>query len=136
MKSLLITTCIVIGKHIILYLISRCLFLAPGPPSNVHFPFVTPSTATIEWSLPMEQNGIITGYNISYVKMGPFTRTPITKNVGKWQYSYEAVNIERDSTYSFTVFAKSENIDGIPITVEVTTSMNRGKVFFTLLFSK
>ena len=101
--------------------------LVPGPPANVWFPLITFTEATIFWELPMERNGIITGYMVTYkLKNGiePYQNSSVLTNDTT---SYTVENLQREAYYTFGVTAKTRFGWGETASVDVYTMENRSK---------
>ena len=47
-----------------------CLSTAPGPPSNPSITAIMSRSFTFSWDVPMQPNGVITGYNYSCTETG------------------------------------------------------------------
>ncbi|XP_022080215.1 protein sidekick-2-like isoform X2 [Acanthaster planci] len=78
----------------------------PGPPSGILFPVVTNTSAKITWRAPVEPNGIIQSYRVSYVQQGFPDNFKQTTEVGMAQ-EYTVSNLFDNTYYSFSVAAKT-----------------------------
>ena len=43
-----------------------CVYVVPGPVSNLSYNITSNTSAVIMWSEPEEPNGVITGYDVVY----------------------------------------------------------------------
>ena len=43
-----------------------CVYVVPGPVSNLSYNIISTTSAVIMWSEPEEPNGVITGYDVVY----------------------------------------------------------------------
>lgn len=96
----------------------------PGPPVRLWFPDVTSNTVKIMWSPPLEPNGIITGYMVSYRR----DDTSFVYNssvIVASQLEYHFSSLENNKYYSFSVRAKTRRGWGIGAKAKVYTTVNR-----------
>ena len=104
-----------------------CIVAVPGPPVIIWFPEVSYTLAEIVWEPPLEPNGIITGYMVSYRLRDSgkplINSTVLTPNTTK----YTVGNLEREAYYEFRVTAKTRLGWGETADVEVYTMINRRK---------
>ena len=93
----------------------------------IWFPEVSYTLAEIVWEPPLEPNGIITGYMVSYRLRDSgkplINSTVLTPNTTK----YTVGNLEREAYYEFRVTAKTRLGWGETADVEVYTMINRRK---------
>lgn len=101
----------------------------PGPPVRLWFPDVTSNTVKIMWSPPLEPNGIITGYMVSYRR----DDTSFVYNssvIVASQLEYHFSSLENNKYYSFSVRAKTRRGWGIGAKAKVYTTVNRRKYWY------
>lgn len=104
----------------------------PGPPSNVSFPDVSFTTARIIWDVPVEPNGEIAKYRVTY-RRKPDARddsllTPprnFSKEFLPSDRVFRAVNLQPMTYYEFEVAAKTSLGWGYTASGEVYTTNNR-----------
>ena len=104
----------------------------PGPPVIVWFPEVTYTLAEVVWEPPLEPNGIITGYMVSYKLrdgLEPYQNSSVLSNVTT---SYTVGDLQREAYYEFRVTAKTRLGWGETASVEVYTMVNRSKCSISL----
>lgn len=73
---------------------------APGPPENFSASVLGPSTAELFWEEPVEKNGNLTGYRISWNNESRL----FTPN----EYQTTLSNLSSETQYNFTIQAKTE----------------------------
>ena len=108
----------------------------PGPPDIVWFPEVTYTLAEIVWEPPLEPNGIITGYMVSYKLrdgLEPYQNSSVLSNDTA---SYTVGNLQREAYYEFRVTAKTRLGWGETASVEVYTMVNRSKYRVYIWYGK
>ncbi|KAL3875338.1 hypothetical protein ACJMK2_033296 [Sinanodonta woodiana] len=97
----------------------------PGPPVIIWFPEVTYNQARIVWESPVEPNGIITNYMVSYrekYNTSQWTNSPaLTPSIRE----YTVTNLKRETYYIFNVTAKTLQGWGETASVEVYTMIDR-----------
>ncbi|KAK3593323.1 hypothetical protein CHS0354_031382 [Potamilus streckersoni] len=97
----------------------------PGPPVIIWFPEVTYNQARIVWESPLEPNGIITNYMVSYREKGNTSQwinsPPLTPSIRE----YTVTNLKRETYYIFNVTAKTLQGWGETASVEVYTMIDR-----------
>ena len=99
----------------------------PGPPVIVWFPEVSYTLAEVVWEPPVEPNGIITGYMVSYKLRDSgdplINSTVLSANTTR----YTVGNLQREAYYEFRVTAQTRLGWGETASVEVYTMVNRSK---------
>ncbi|XP_046403358.1 protein sidekick [Ischnura elegans] len=78
----------------------------PGPPSNVSFPDVSLTTARIIWDVPLEPNGRILAYKVSY-HLHTDQSLNFSKEFPPSDRTYRAVELQPERYYSFSVEAQT-----------------------------
>ncbi|KAG8231175.1 hypothetical protein J437_LFUL007935, partial [Ladona fulva] len=78
----------------------------PGPPSNVSFPDVSLTTARIIWDVPLEPNGRILAYRVSY-HLHTDQSLNFSKEFPPSDRTYRAVELQSERYYSFSVEAQT-----------------------------
>ncbi|XP_069123043.1 protein sidekick-like [Argopecten irradians] len=96
----------------------------PGPPVLVWFPQVTYTTAKVLWSPPLEPNGIVSGYMVSYRIKNMNTITN-SSELPSTQYEFTVATLQRETYYVFSVTARTHLGWGTPAEVLVYTMINR-----------
>ena len=106
-----------------------CLFVTvPGPPSSVYFPEVTWTTVRIVWSPPLEPNGVIRFYRVSYRQSGePPSNAIVDDQIPASVGEKYLLGLLQDRVYVFTVTASTSLGWGEPAEEKVRTVVNRRK---------
>lgn len=99
----------------------------PGPPLIIYFPNVTYTMARIVWDPPVEPNGILTGYMVSYRLLEAALNTTELVNLEVSTREYTATKLEREKYYVFGVTARTHLGWGDTALVKVYTMHNRSK---------
>ncbi|KAL5018087.1 hypothetical protein ScPMuIL_003809 [Solemya velum] len=97
----------------------------PGPPVIIWFPEVTFTTAKIVWDPPLEPNGIISLYKVSYKEQESNTATPRVAELSANNRAYTAENLKGSTNYEFSVRAQTMLGWGEEASVIVITRVNR-----------
>ena len=113
--------------HTNFFITKTIYFIVPGPPSQMHFPIVTYSTARVEWAPPLDPNGEVTGYWVSYRQADRSSETTNSVEVAHWINYYEVTNMNRDTRYVFEIYATTQQGVGEVRSSEVVTTINRGE---------
>ncbi|CAK9251217.1 unnamed protein product, partial [Sphagnum jensenii] len=79
----------------------------PGPPSNVTFPDVTHTTARIQWDIPLEPNGQILAYRISYKMSDEDFKRAISREFTSTDRTHRFLDLRPETYYIFEVTAKT-----------------------------
>ncbi|XP_078319648.1 protein sidekick-like isoform X2 [Crassostrea virginica] len=96
----------------------------PGPPVRLWFPEVTSNTVKIMWSPPLEPNGIITGYMVTY-RRDDVTIVFNSSVIVASQQEYYISSLVNNKYYSFSVMAKTRRGWGAAASAKVYTTVNR-----------
>ncbi|XP_061168000.1 protein sidekick-2-like [Saccostrea echinata] len=96
----------------------------PGPPVRLWFPEVTSNTVKIMWSPPLEPNGIISGYMVTY-RRDDTSNTFNSSVIVASQLQYYISSLENNKYYSFSVMAKTRRGWGSAASAKVYTTINR-----------
>ncbi|CAK9254378.1 unnamed protein product [Sphagnum jensenii] len=80
----------------------------PGPPSNVTFPDVTHTTARIQWDIPLEPNGQILAYRISYKMSDEDFKRAISREFTSTDRTHRFLDLRPETYYIFEVTAKND----------------------------
>ena len=95
---------------------------------GLYFPDVTASTAQIRWSPPLEPNGIIAGYEVTYREAtNPKNYAIVDDSLGPTRSEFYVSNLQRSTYYIFTVSARTRLGWGEEAEVKVLTIANRRK---------
>ena len=90
------------------------------------FPEVTSNTVKIMWSPPLEPNGIITGYMVTY-RRDDVTIVFNSSVIVASQQEYYISSLVNNKYYSFSVMAKTRRGWGAAASAKVYTTVNRSK---------
>ncbi|CAG0892307.1 unnamed protein product [Darwinula stevensoni] len=96
----------------------------PGAPSNVSFPDVSLTMARIIWDSPLEPNGQILAYRVTYYRE-KYMDTNITQEFSPTARTYRATGLSPETYYMFLVTAKTNLGWGKTAQVLVYTTNNR-----------
>lgn len=96
----------------------------PGMPSNVSFPDVSTTTARIIWDVPLEPNGQILAYLVSY-RQNKTGDGSISKELPPTDRTLKAFNLKHETFYVFTVAAQTREGWGQPANAVVFTTNKR-----------
>ncbi|XP_048761303.2 protein sidekick-2-like isoform X2 [Ostrea edulis] len=96
----------------------------PGPPVRLWFPEVTSNTVKIMWSPPLEPNGIITGYMVTY-RRDDLSITFNSSVIVASQLEYYISSLVNNKYYSFSVMAKTRRGWGSAASAKVYTTVTR-----------
>ncbi|OWF40124.1 protein sidekick-like [Mizuhopecten yessoensis] len=96
----------------------------PGPPVIVWFPQVTYTTAKVLWSPPLEPNGIVSGYMVSF-RIKNLNIITNSSELPSTQFEYTVATLQRETYYLFSVTARTHLGWGTPAEVLVYTMINR-----------
>ena len=112
------------------------LLLVPGPPSSVHFPNVTWTTARIVWSPPIEPNGVITFYRVTYFRSSdPTSLVVVDDRIPASTGEKTLTDLTMEQVYVFKVTARTSLDWGEDAEERVRTVINRSKnLAFTQVF--
>ena len=109
------------------------LFISvPGPPVIIWFPEVSYTLAEIVWEPPVEPNGVINGYMVSFKLRGsqePYVNSSVLSSD---TLTYTVGNLQREAYYEFRVKAKTRLGWGESASVEVYTMVNRSEYKYCL----
>ena len=113
-----------IGRHLyeVLQIILSCFVhaLVPGPPHNVRAVPVSKDTIRVLWEPPLEPNGIIRGYTVSFgIETSGSEEDEERKLLGN--YTSLSLNLEPETTYHFGVKAKTFDYGNMPKFVKEKT---------------
>lgn len=95
---------------------------------------MTYTTARIVWEPPLEPNGVISLYRVTYKEKESDGGTPETVELGDNNREYTAENLKGNTYYKFSVMAQTMLGWGEEASVTVITMVNRSK--FLLCNSK
>ncbi|XP_070580081.1 protein sidekick-2-like isoform X2 [Ptychodera flava] len=84
----------------------RTLEDVPGPVSGIRFPQVTYTDLTMVWQEPLEPNGEIAGYRVTYRKNSS-TEILNSEDLPPTTYNKYVDNLEQQTYYMFTITARS-----------------------------
>lgn len=84
----------------------RTLEDVPDEVSSLAFNDVTDRSFIVVWSPPLKSNGILTGYELSYVRKNS-SEANILKNLGTDQLTYKVENLLPITVYTISVAAKT-----------------------------
>ncbi|XP_064100729.1 receptor-type tyrosine-protein phosphatase alpha-like [Macrobrachium nipponense] len=88
---------------------------APGPPENFGANVMGPSTVEFSWDAPIEKNGNLTGYRISWDNG--------SRSVTTSEYQATLSNLASETSYNFTIQAKTEEDNfGEGSSIDLTTA--------------
>ena len=106
----------------LIYLFS--LNVAPDPPIEVVISMVTSTTATLSWQAPLDPQGIIASYNVSYNQT-----IPCSGNVSSFEimltrddFTYTFVDLEEATNYVFSVMVMNGVRESEAVSVTANTS--------------
>ena len=97
----------------------------PGPPSNITFPDVTQTTARIQWDIPLEPNGEILAYRISYKMSDDDSRRSITKEFTSTDRTHRFLELRPETYYIYELTAKTSEGWGKAAKLIVYTTNSR-----------
>ncbi|XP_053386774.1 protein sidekick-1-like isoform X2 [Mercenaria mercenaria] len=97
----------------------------PDPPQIIWFQDVSYSKVTVVWEPPVEPNGIITGYMVSYKLRDSPGEYADSSILSSNTLNYTVDSLHRESFYEFRVKAKTTLGWGETASVEVITMVNR-----------
>jgi protein sidekick len=97
----------------------------PGPPSNVTFPDVTHTTARIQWDIPLEPNGEILAYRISYKMSDEDFKRAISREFASTDRTHRFLDLRPETYYIFEVTAKTSEGWGKAAKLIVYTTNSR-----------
>ena len=100
-----------------MHIVNFVLFTAPSsPPANVSAVTVSSTEILVTWDIvpPIDQNGIITMYEVLYVPLETFGGAvgPLTVNVSGSEMSVVLTDLEEFLTYTISVRAYTNVADG------------------------
>ncbi|BFG02353.1 protein sidekick [Drosophila madeirensis] len=98
----------------------------PGSPSNVSFPDVTFSMARIIWDVPMDPNGEILAYQVTYTLNGS-ANLNYSREFPPSDRTFRATGLMPERYYSFSVTAQTRLGWGKTASVLVYTTNNRDR---------
>ncbi|GFN78217.1 protein sidekick-2, partial [Plakobranchus ocellatus] len=108
----------------------RTLAGAPGPPVNIWFPEVSENSVTIVWQQPDEPNGVIRRYKVAWRRFDESVSVMQTNSVDKnidASLSHTVSGLNAETTYIFSVTARTQDDWGEEAIVEVYTRTNRDR---------
>ncbi|XP_038069656.1 protein sidekick-2-like isoform X2 [Patiria miniata] len=97
----------------------------PGPPTGILFPEVTNTSVKMIWEAPVEPNGVIQSYRVSYLQEGFPDSFKQTTDVGMNQKFTVSTGLYVNTRYSFSVEAKTRLGWGAEATAIVITTNDR-----------
>ncbi|CAD5226006.1 unnamed protein product [Bursaphelenchus xylophilus] len=105
---------------------ARTLEDTPGPVGELQFSDILLDSVNVSWTPPQQTNGRITGYSVTYrtYKFSEDFRKEIQEKT--LLPFLLADNLEENTTYSFTVQARTSVGLGVPVSGNVTIGYNRG----------
>lgn len=87
----------------------------PGQPQNLSFPTVSQTSARVLWDPPVDTNGDIIGYKVSYHLLpkendaaGSASKEVYSQELQQNERTYKATNLKPNTHYIFTVTAKTK----------------------------
>ncbi|XP_035707340.1 protein sidekick isoform X3 [Folsomia candida] len=96
----------------------------PGPPSNISFPDVSTTTARMIWDAPIDLNGVILAYRITYALEG-YANPSFSMEFSPETRTFRATDLEREKYYWFSITAKTRLGWGETAKLLVYTTNNR-----------
>ncbi|XP_039630055.1 protein sidekick-1 isoform X2 [Polypterus senegalus] len=97
----------------------------PGPPVRLVFPEVRLTSLKVVWQPPLEPNGIIIGYQISYRLAASDPNKFTTVEVDSKSLQFPITGLTPDSAYIFRIAAKTQQGWGAPEEAVVITTEKR-----------
>jgi len=105
------------------------LFSAPTPPRNLQLSVLTSTSIRVSWQKPLQENGIVRTYLVSYGKARDF----LDMSVNTATTVYGLTNLEEFTEYFVRVQAET-SVSGNPSSIEHATTLEDGEFFALYLF--
>ena len=112
------------GTFFIMLFYIFSLNIAPDPPVEVVISMVTSTTAILSWQAPLDPQGIIASYNVSYNQT-----IPCSGNVSSFEimltrdnFTYTFVDLEEATNYVFSVTVMNGVRESETVSVSANTS--------------
>jgi hypothetical protein len=103
------------------------LLAVAGEPSNVAFSYVSETEVRIKWMPPIEPNGRISHYEISYWRQESSRDTAVRVQLPYNVFGFSATQLQPMTRYRFAVAAETSVGWGQAAIVPVLTTSSRGQ---------